>query len=374
MSAARALGTLYLLMASVFGVAIALHQHPDWQRGAVGTEATAVRLADTHLLQPAAAVGMQELTSFFDTIDPKPVADRAEVARNELSSHALRVVPRTALASPPKVVAITVWPTPRLRPALDDKSSPAETRPRLALAAPSVSAQEPVPQPALSSQPSIAPEDLTRVVERLKDNLTPELFANFALFLYVSKAEHGPWAQHMYVFAKADNGDLNLQYDWLVSTGREQVEINDAGRRLTTHTPPGYYELDPERLYRHYHSSEWGKPMPYAMFFDWMKNGRKTGLALHAATGDDIALLGRRASAGCIHLAPKDAATLFTLIKSRYRGLAPRFAVNRRTGTMSNEGILLHDANGRVELAEGYRVLVFVENYGGKDNVIAALY
>jgi len=40
---------------------------------------------------------------------------------------------------------------------------------------------------------------------------------------------------------------------------------------------------------------------------------------------------------------------------------------------MSNEGILLHDADGRVKLADGYKVLVFIEDFGG-ENVVAALY
>ena len=39
---------------------------------------------------------------------------------------------------------------------------------------------------------------------------------------------------------------------------------------------------------------------------------------------------------------------------------------------MSNEGIILHDADGYVRLAEGYMVLVFIENCGG-ENVVAAL-
>jgi lipoprotein-anchoring transpeptidase ErfK/SrfK len=212
-----------------------------------------------------------------------------------------------------------------------------------------------------------------RVAQRLRDNLTRELFANFELFLYVSKADSGPWAQRMYVFRKQANGDLALLYDWPVSTGRERIEFNPAGRRMATFTPQGYYELDPKRFYARYRSTEWGKPMPYTMFFNWIRDGNQTGLAIHAATGDDIARLGKRASAGCVHLAPENARTLFTLIRSRYRGLAPRFVMDRRTATMSNDGILLHDASGRPRMAEGYKVLVFIENYGG-DNVVAALF
>ena len=47
--------------------------------------------------------------------------------------------------------------------------------------------------------------------------------------------------------------------------------------------------------------------------------------------------------------------------------------MDRRTGTMSNQGILLHDASGKVQMAEGYKVLVFIEDYGG-ENVVAALF
>jgi len=118
---------------------------------------------------------------------------------------------------------------------------------------------------------------------------------------------------------------------------------------------------------------QWNEPMPYAMFFNWVKDGNQTGLAIHAASGGDIAMLGNRASAGCVRLPPEAARQLFTLIKTQYRGLAPRFAMDRRTGTMSNEGILLHDPSGKLQLAEGYKVLVFIENYGG-ENVVAALF
>jgi hypothetical protein len=40
---------------------------------------------------------------------------------------------------------------------------------------------------------------------------------------------------------------------------------------------------------------------------------------------------------------------------------------------MSNDGLLMHDATGHVKFADGYRVLVFIENYGGQ-NVVAAVF
>jgi hypothetical protein len=113
--------------------------------------------------------------------------------------------------------------------------------------------------------------------------------------------------------------------------------------------------------------------MPYAMFFNWENHGYQTGLAIHGATGKDISLLGERASAGCIHLAPENARVLFSLIKNNYKGLMPKFAYDKRTATMASNGVLVHTADGHVEMAEGYRVLVFIENYGG-ENVVAALF
>ncbi|HEY3639147.1 MAG TPA: L,D-transpeptidase [Rhizomicrobium sp.] len=214
--------------------------------------------------------------------------------------------------------------------------------------------------------------EVARVEERLKDNLTQELYDDFKLFLYVSKASSGPWAQQMYVFRKASDGDLEFMHDWPVSTGRERVEHSASGQVMTTHTPPGYYELDPRRFYVHHTSSEWHQPMPYAMFFNWIRNGNATGLAIHSATGNDIAKLGHRASAGCIHLSPQAAHALFDLIRSQYRGAVPRFAIDDN-GTMNNDGIVLRDADGRPQFAKGYKVLVFIENYGGR-NVIAAIY
>jgi hypothetical protein len=124
----------------------------------------------------------------------------------------------------------------------------------------------------------------------------------------------------------------------------------------------------------HHFSGEWQQPMPHSMFFNWIKDGNQTGLAIHGAPDEDIALLGKRASAGCVRLAPENAAFLFQLIRSEYRGLAPKFAYDRHTGTMSNEGILLHDAQGNVQFADGYKVLIFIENYGGGGNVVAALF
>ena len=233
---------------------------------------------------------------------------------------------------------------------------------------------QPVPAAAPRQQQQIAPPpnaEIVRVEERLKDNLNQELYDDFKLFLYVSKASSGPWAQQMYVFRKRADGDLAFLYNWPVSTGRERVEYDSGGAVMTTHTPTGYYELDPHRFFVHHTSSEWHQPMPYAMFFNWLHEGRETGLAIHSATGSYVAELGHRASAGCIHLSPEAARTLFNLIRSQYRGAVPRFVIDD-SGTMNNDGLVLRDADGRPQYERGYRVLVFIENYGGR-NVIAAM-
>ena len=208
---------------------------------------------------------------------------------------------------------------------------------------------------------------------RLRAGLTPEMEQNFDLFLYVSKADRGPLAQRLYVFRKGADGDLKLAYDWAASTGRERSEISPAGHRAFTATPRGYYELDPTRMYRSYHSVSWDQDMPNAMFFNWERAGLQTGLAIHAALGDDVFKLGSRASAGCVHLAPQNAATLFNLIRGHYRGPVPRFAYNVETQTMSNRGVFMHDRSGNLKMADGYRVLVMIEDYGG-ENVVAALF
>jgi hypothetical protein len=354
MSAARALGLVYVAIASVFGVAIALQQHPDWQRSAAVTGTAFGRFVSDRIAAPVEDLGRRTVAMVTDRLAGRTGAPH-RVARVVHGAAKARV----ASAPPAPVLERPVSSAPaRLQLA---------QRPAMSLA--------PLPPPVSpGARAELSPAELSRVVIRLKQNLTQEMYATFELFLYVSKAEHGPWAQHMYVFEKQANGDLKLDYDWTVSTGEEIARLNDHGQLLKTDTPPGYYELDPNRFYTRYHSVEWNKPMPYAMFFNWVDRGRQTGLAIHGADGaDEIAVLGKRASAGCVRLAPENAKTLFQLIRGRYYGLAPRFAYDRRTGTMSNDGILLHDPTGHVQLADGYKVLVFIENYGG-ENVVAALY
>jgi lipoprotein-anchoring transpeptidase ErfK/SrfK len=210
------------------------------------------------------------------------------------------------------------------------------------------------------------------VADRLRSRLSRDLYANFDLFLYISKSAEGPLAQHMYVFAKESGegkaGGLTLLHDWPVSTGREQMETDARGARSSTTPPAGFYQLDPKRFYRHYTSSQWKKPMPNSMFFDWMVKGYRTGLAIHGVSEEDeIEALGRRASAGCVHLSPDAARALFDMIRHDYKGMIPRFAYNTKTKTINNDGRLARDKSGVLRMVEGYRALVVIENYGGQD-------
>jgi hypothetical protein len=209
--------------------------------------------------------------------------------------------------------------------------------------------------------------------QRLYDALTDEMLHHFKLFLYVSKADHGPLAQRMFVFDRQKHDALRLLYEWPVSTGREKTEANPAGRILSTFTPAGYYQLDRKRFYRHYRSVQWGEPMPYAMFFNWVERGRATGLAIHGVEGTDVARLGTRASAGCVRLAPQNARILFDLIRNKYKGAVPNFAFQRRSRTMMNNGELMRDAHGAPILTRGYKVLVLIENSGGGGSTAAML-
>jgi hypothetical protein len=218
----------------------------------------------------------------------------------------------------------------------------------------------------------LSTDELSAVAQHFTDSLSEELYDNFQLFLYVSKAETGPWAQHLFVFQKQPDGSLAFLDNWPVSTGRERVEYNSAGDELPSFTPQGYYELDPKRMFVDYTSAQWGEPMPYSMFFQWKKDGKLTGLAIHAATDDEVAQLGSRASAGCVRLPPQAARDLFNLVQTRYRGAVPKFETDPRTLTIDNNGALLHKRDGSFELADGYKVLVYVEDYGGNDTVASA--
>jgi lipoprotein-anchoring transpeptidase ErfK/SrfK len=352
MSAHRLLALSYLCSASIFIVAGTLAGHPQPGRS-LAQEVRDFRKEIATLIQGSQPSPVVELT-----LSPEEDLPGSSEERTWAQAHI--VPPPVRSVRPPEQMEQVAFSSPMAIAILPDLT-PAPTR-----------AQIQVPEPALFAQPQLD-DRAPMVAMRLKAGLTPEMLANFDLFLYVSKADKGPLSQRLYVFEKGANGQLKLAYDWPASTGRERQEASALGERDFTTTPKGYYELDPRRMYRSYHSTSWDQDMPYAMFFNWEREGLQTGLAIHAATGSDIEKLGSRASAGCVHLAPKNAAMLFDLIQQHYRGPVPRLAYDGANLTLSNQGRFMHDANGRLAMTEGYRVLIRIEDYGGAD-MMAALF
>jgi hypothetical protein len=355
-----------VLGASALGFGLALQAQQPWALGVhqiakaappvISSAAGATaRAANQHVIEPAWAWTVQTARGAWQQLSAQiwPAA-------------APKPLPRVAVAKPKPAVPRSVL-RPSVVPPPAVASAPAAALPKMELAetAPLVPAPDTSPPP---------PAEIARVLSHLKVSLTKELYENFGLFLYVSKADRGPWHQRMFAFDKEANGDLKLMYSFPVSTGREVLAPSPDGKAMWhTTTPTGYFQLDPERVYRRYTSQQWGHKMPYAMFFSWEHDGIQTGVAIHSAVDDDIALIGNRASAGCVRLAPQNAELLFRLIKKDYRGSTPLFAYDRRTATMSKEGLLMHDKAGNIQYAEGYKVLVLIENQGG-DDIVAALF
>ena len=386
---------IYVLSALAFGTAVLFDRDPALEQASRNTVAAALDTIRGHVIDPVARVAQAGIARIVAavSIPDRPIAparpplDTAAAPKPApvvIPTPAPLTAPEPTLATPaapqvavpdlqiadappaPKPVIVTPAHLPKLQLAPKPQAAalPPPLRPSLA----------PVPDAAPSAaRPELSPGELVRVTMRLKDSLTHEMLDNFGLFLYVSKADNGPWAQRLYVFRKDGGGNLAMLYNWPASTGREKDEMALDGTHQPTITPQGYYQLDPGRMYKNHFSGQWHEPMPYAMFFNWQNKGLETGLAIHGATGLELKQLGTRASAGCIRIAPQNAAMLFKLIRDQYKGLAPRFAYDRRTATMSNDGMLMHDATGNLQMADGYKVLVFVENFGG-ENVVAALF
>ena len=90
--------------------------------------------------------------------------------------------------------------------------------------------------------------------------------------------------------------DGKLRHSWPVSTGRAEFE-----------TPAGTFR--PLRLAKEHYAREWDDaPMPHSIFFT------DRGHAIHGSNA--TRQLGRRASHGCVRLAPAKAATLFKLVQA----------------------------------------------------------
>lgn len=210
-----------------------------------------------------------------------------------------------------------------------------------------------------------APEDpqSTDPIQRMAARTPDEIQPYFDLYLYVSKAASGSVAQNMFVYERGFDGRFTLLYQWPVSTGREQKERTPKGRRTFTTTPEGIFKLDPDRFYKNWRSRTWNADMPWAMFIEYVNNGAPSGIAIHAAGKSKISQLGRRASGGCIRLHPDHAAYLYHIIRTRYAGVVPVFAMTNNT--TSDVGRPARLADGSMQLTQGYRVLMNIEDYGG---------
>ena len=235
-------------------------------------------------------------------------------------------------------------------------------------------AAEPAPQPdpeieaaaqRVADEAAIAQASF--VAARLATRAPRELYPYFDLYLYVSKAARGLWAQRMFVFRKDETNTLVFEETFAVSTGRERHE------QYFTWTPPGIFALDPNRFYRITYSAKWrNAAMPWAMFLDYSYRTKMSGVALHAATRGLVKNLGKRASGGCVRLPPDRAESLFGRIQANFRGRVPVFAFDEDAGTTNREGRVARDSRNAPLLKQGYRVLLIVDDFGGPE-VTAAL-
>lgn len=142
------------------------------------------------------------------------------------------------------------------------------------------------------------------------------------------------------------------KFTWPISSAR-------AGYR----TPTGTYK--PTWMSKMWYSRQYDMaPMPHAVFFSG-------GVAIHAtyATG----MLGNPASHGCVRLAPKNAATFYSLVNRHGKNLTrisvhgvprsngPAMASNRRKGPLRYAYV-----NGRYTVVQGggYAVSAYASPYG----------
>lgn len=266
---------------------------------------------------------------------PKPLAVPVNVAKAKI------VLP------PPKLVAVKVAPPPQQL-----AEGPAPSKPI-------------APPPAVETDG--ASTQALAVAERVRQSVPAELFPYFDVYLYVSKAASGPWAQHMFVFHKTEAGRLAFEETFPVSTGRERRE------KYFTSTPTGIFQLDPARFDATHRSHRWGgAPMPWAMFLNYTIHNRETGVALHSGIGH-VALLGQRASGGCVRMPPEKAEEYFRRFQATEHGLVPVFAFDSLAGTTRTDGMLKRDAAGNPVLVPGYKVLLIIQDYPGGPATVAVL-
>jgi lipoprotein-anchoring transpeptidase ErfK/SrfK len=306
---------------------------------------------------PARQIPSAELNFQVVSADPKAAAAPANAES--------AFVPPEAVAEPVKAASQSIAQNeaPLAGPAAAVAQLPQqaalETKPALTVAPPAAKPQIKLADGARGT------ERAEPVAQRIKSRVSEDMQQFFDLYLYVSKAEKGSWAQRMHVMARQPDDSLALIHTWEVSTGKEEMMKNPHGVVMNTDTPEGFFRLDRGRFFADYTSYQWKAPMPHAMFFDWQIEGRRSGLAIHGTGPDEDEMLGQRASKGCIRLSPENAEQLFKLITENYAGRVPQFKIDPVTRTQSTNGLMRRDAMGRILTKRGYRVLVVIENYGG---------
>jgi len=306
------------------------------------------RIAVTKVRGASAPAPVQQATTSSDPVDAAAVdalTGRATPLATTPSSNALaQAAPRAAgtLAAKTQQLASAALPQP----------------------APAVVSPPPPPAKPLSVDVGSG-EQPAAVAARIRESVPPELARYFNVFLYVSKASQGPWAQHMFIYHRGDDGDLVFEKAVAVSTGRERQE------KYFTTTPTGLFELDPDRFDRVHFSARWHHaPMPWAMFLNYTIHGHPTGVALHSGIGHE-ADLGHRASGGCVRLPPEEAKALFQRFQQEEHGNVPVFAMDGSSTDVN--GRMVRDTAGNPALFPGYRVLVLIQNEPGSAPLVAII-
>ena len=340
----------------------ALHVHPiQMYRYAVVAEASNAP-APVHIVpvRPAPRIAAARV---FSAPQLAPV-EQAKTSTDPVDAAAVAAL--TGRATP---LATTPSPNALAQAAPQSTETAVTKTQQLAAAAP------PQPAPAALSSPSPPAQPLSvdlasgeqpaAIAARIRESVPPELARYFNVFLYVSKASAGPWAQHMFIYHRGDDGDLVFEKAVAVSTGRERQE------KYFTTTPTGLFELDPDRFDRVHFSARWHHaPMPWAMFLNYTIHGHLTGVALHSGIGHE-ADLGHRASGGCVRLPPEEAKALFQRFQQEEHGDVPVFAMDGSSTDVN--GRMTRDPAGNPALAPGYRVLVLIQNEPGSAPLVAII-
>lgn len=227
---------------------------------------------------------------------------------------------------------------------------------------PGVTAVVPAAPQTVSPDPAQLAEESGAVARRVSLLVPARLIPYFDLYLYVSKAKEGPWAQRLFLFHKTGEDTLVYEDSFAVSTGRERRE------KYFTDTPAGLFELDPNRFEPMHISRTWDDArMPWSMFFNYQVGQHMAGIALHAAVGRrEDNDLGHRASGGCVRLPLERADRLYHRFQAEERGMVPVLAFDSGRNATSVSGDVAQDGAGNDLVSEGYKVLVVIDDFPGE--------